>query len=199
MNPLARRRHPLLAVALLLTSAIPTIAQKENADSLGHQAPPPPPGFVWRTMDYAHGRIPVPQAWHWKAQQTPQSMNYFASVESIDTEGRFKTGMSIWVIRLDHGRDAADFGNRWVGELAKHGAVIDTSSNTTPPFQTSACRIRDTATTDRAPIIIQNMAIANTSTRTIYLIVFESPEATWDEAWRKGQTMLSGLILDPQK
>lgn len=194
-----RRRHTVMGLFLaLLCPVLPAGAQERNPND-GPNLPNPPDGYVWRPLDYVLGHLPVPREWHWKVEQTAQSMNYFASKENIDVEGKFKTGMSIWVIRLEKGGDPADFGRRWVGELLKHGTLIDTSSNTTPPFRSFACRIRDTVTTDHVPVIIQNTAIANTQTRTLYLIVFESPEPEWNDAWTIGRAMMAGLILHPQK
>lgn len=188
--PIPCRR--LLSVATLFI--LSTLALSAQNDSV-----PPPEGFVWKEMEYVSGRLPIPKDWHWKVERGQQSMNYFASLEDIDVNGIFKTGMSIWVIRLEDGRDAVDFGRRWVGELAKHGTVMDTSSNATPPFRTTACRVRNTDSPDDKAVILQNTAIVNTQTSTIYLIVFESPEETWAEAWRNGRAMFSGMRLNPRK
>lgn len=185
-------RSFLFAATIFVVSTATLAAQQDSI-------PPPPDGFVWKEMEYVSGRLLIPEDWHWKVERGQQSMNYFASVEDIDVSGVFKTGMSIWVIRLDEGRDAADFGRRWVAELAKHGTVLDTSSNSTPPFRSTACRIRNTEAPDHKPVILQNTAIVNTQTSTIYLVVFESPEETWAEAWKNGKAMFSGMSLNPRK
>ena len=49
------------------------------------------------------------------------------------------------------------------------------------------------------PIFIEHvLAIGNSRTNTLYFIQFESPEATWDEAWRKGEVMLKDFLLDDE-
>jgi hypothetical protein len=40
--------------------------------------------------------------------------------------------------------------------------------------------------------------VANPKTNTLYLIIFESPEAEWDMAWKAGQKIMDTLALDDE-
>jgi len=51
---------------------------------------------------------------------------------------------------------------------------------------------------DRPHLRGQVLAIGNVKTNTLYLIMFESPEALWDEAWKKGEVMLRDFRLDDE-
>jgi hypothetical protein len=42
------------------------------------------------------------------------------------------------------------------------------------------------------------LALANTETNTLYLVVFEAPEADWDTAWKKGAEMMKKLGFDDE-
>ena len=44
--------------------------------------------------------------------------------------------------------------------------------------------------------IIQQWAIANTTTDTFYLLLFESPEKDWAQAWKLGEVMITQVRLD---
>lgn len=182
---------------LTTTLTMESLGQPTVEKPPAHQPPQPPDGYVVKSLDAVRGTLPIPQEWHWKVQQTPQAMNYYATKEDIDLGMGFKTGMTIWVVSPRVGIEAASFGKEWAEGLVRHGTLIDSASNSTPPFVSFAYRIRNTTSPDQIPLIIQHTSIANTNTRTVYLIVFESPEADWENAWAIGRTMMSGLVLDP--
>ena len=43
---------------------------------------------------------------------------------------------------------------------------------------------------------LYNLVLGNDKTGTLYLMVFESPERSWEEAWKKGRTIVDNVILD---
>ena len=42
------------------------------------------------------------------------------------------------------------------------------------------------------------LALANTESNTLYLVVFEAPEAEWDGAWKLGAQMMTTLGFDDE-
>jgi len=42
------------------------------------------------------------------------------------------------------------------------------------------------------------LAFGNSRTNTLYLILFESPESSWNEAWSKGEVILESFLLDDE-
>ena len=48
------------------------------------------------------------------------------------------------------------------------------------------------------PLTIDNLAVANDRTGTLYLLVFESPEDTWDAAWEVAAPMLKRFLITPR-
>lgn len=47
-------------------------------------------------------------------------------------------------------------------------------------------------------MILHVLAIGNSRTNTLYLLMFESPGAGWKAAWSKGETMLKDFLLDDE-
>jgi hypothetical protein len=45
-------------------------------------------------------------------------------------------------------------------------------------------------------LAVDHRLILNTTTKTMYVLDFESPESRWEEAWTKGAKMLEMLSLD---
>jgi hypothetical protein len=46
------------------------------------------------------------------------------------------------------------------------------------------------------PLIMHVLAIGNSRTNTLYVIMFESPESKWKDAWPKGRLILEDFALD---
>ena len=46
------------------------------------------------------------------------------------------------------------------------------------------------------PVISQRVAFGNAATDTVYILLFESPESSWDEMWKLGETMLGKFVLE---
>jgi hypothetical protein len=44
--------------------------------------------------------------------------------------------------------------------------------------------------------VMHALTIANPKTNTLYLFMFESPSATWDEAWMLGKQIMDTLAID---
>jgi hypothetical protein len=42
------------------------------------------------------------------------------------------------------------------------------------------------------------LAVGNSRTNTLYIVLFESPDASWDDAWKKGEVMLGNFLLDDE-
>ena len=40
--------------------------------------------------------------------------------------------------------------------------------------------------------------IANPKTNTLYLLIFESPQASWDAAWTTGKQIMDTLVIDDE-
>lgn len=42
------------------------------------------------------------------------------------------------------------------------------------------------------------LAIANDTTGTVYLVTYESPVETWQEAWRIGEPIIQRIVIDSE-
>ena len=65
------------------------------------------------------------------------------------------------------------------------------------PIELYGCRVRSRKP-GRAPLIVHYLAAGNRQTDTFYLIFFESPEASWTQAWALGERMLEFFALDDE-
>jgi hypothetical protein len=184
------RHHPGL---LAFLSAFITAA------ALKAQAPPPAPeGYSWKKLDAIKAAFLMPNGWHFKEETHGTTLAYFFSEENIDAKGEFETGLTLNVIHLQE--DKAQ--ERAVATLA---ALAQTPGNElqdaweteTGVLKGIGGRIRTTEK-GHLPLMMVMLAIGNARTNTLYLLLFESPESRWKQAWEKGEKMLKLLMLDDE-
>ena len=46
--------------------------------------------------------------------------------------------------------------------------------------------------------VVQALMVANPKTNTLYLFIFESPEANWDSDWKIDKQILDSLVIDDE-
>jgi hypothetical protein len=61
------------------------------------------------------------------------------------------------------------------------------------PYREFGCLTKDTNSS--GTVVIFTLAVANTKTDTLYLLIFESPESDWDAAWKLGKEMVDKVPL----
>jgi hypothetical protein len=183
-----RRRFRFAIVALMTLAAMPLVAE---------EPPPAPEGFAWKKMDSVKASFLVPKGWYFKEEVHEGTRAFFITQEDIDAKGVFETGLTINVMKLEKTPAqvyAAAFIGRLAEEYAPRGAAWQTESGVLKGF---GCRVRK-AEKGSPPLIMHDMAIGNSRTNTLYLLFFESPEASWERAWSKGEQILKLFLLDDE-
>jgi hypothetical protein len=61
-------------------------------------------------------------------------------------------------------------------------------------LQEFGCEVRDTD--GSGTVVMHALAVANTKTDTLYLLIFESPAAEWDAQWKIGKEMMDAVKFD---
>ncbi|MGH7361775.1 MAG: hypothetical protein ACREJI_09210, partial [Candidatus Methylomirabilales bacterium] len=62
----------------------------------------------------------------------------------------------------------------------------------------SGCQVRIGADQGRPALMMHALAIGNTRTNTLSILLFESPEAKWRTAWEKGRVIMEAFALDDE-
>lgn len=187
-------RSSLLIIGSLLL-AQPVAAQTPRKTSIA-----PPVGFRWQLLPEVNGALLLPYAWNYKAETGRDGQAYFLTREKIVGNGQFKTGLSLNVVRQMTVRTKQSAGAYAQAFSARTGRgagqqVLSQETKTQGPLRLFGVRYR-VATGAAGPKIIQQWAIANGTTDTFYLLLFESPEQDWPQAWKLGEEMIRQLRLD---
>lgn len=182
-----RTRAIRIAAGLLLALA---------AASRAEDAPAAPDGFTWKRIESVKASFLMPDGWYFREEEKNGTRAFFITREKIEEGGEFETGLTVNVQRLKkdpapdkaaqalalmiEGHELLEGWKRGEGALESFGARI---------------RIREKG---QPPLVEQIVTIGNRKTNTLYILFFESPEATWPEAWKKGELMLREFLLDDE-
>ena len=104
--------------------------------------------------------------------------------------GEFETGLTINVTRLKKG-NAQERTPAYLALFAQTpgNELLDAREKEMGVLEGIRGRIRRTEK-NRAPVLMEVLSVGNSRTNTVYLFFFESPEASWERAWSKGEQIL---------
>ena len=137
-----------------------------------------------------------PTGWHYKHVEQKGQHACFITKEDIDAEGSFQTGLSVNMILLSHlktGISASEYAKQFIRTATGEREPLKSWSSTQGPFKAHGCVIRDDS--GGPPVFVYNLIIANDRTGTIYVVLYEAPEAEWEKAWKIGEPILKELII----
>ena len=177
----------------------PAAAQVSPPPATGRQVAAPV-GYNWQLLPEVNGAVLKPFTWNYKAETSRDAQAYFVTREKIMPGKQFQTGMSLNVVRqiTAKSKQAADAYARAFTARSGRGAgqqVLSQETKAQGPLRLYGVRYR-VANGAAGAKIIQQWAIANTTTDTFYLLLFESPEKDWPLAWKFGEEMIKQLRLD---
>ncbi|WP_226186841.1 hypothetical protein [Hymenobacter nitidus] len=189
--------RPSLLVLYSLLLAGPATAQTPKP-APGQVAAPM--GFKWQLLPEVKAAMLLPYTWSYKAETSRDAQAYFLTRERIVPGGQFQTGVSLNVVRQMKAKSkqsAAAYAQAFSASSGRKAGqqVLGQESKVQGPLRLYGVRYRVTGGAAGAKII-QQWAIANTVTDTFYLLLFESPEKDWPQAWKLGEEMIKQLRLD---
>jgi hypothetical protein len=182
-----KRPLGLFTVLSAFLAAAPLAAQERS---------PAPEGYSWQKLDEIKASFLLPNGWHFKAERVDRTLAYFLSEEDIDVKGEFETGLTLNVSHADQAQKKA------VATLAMLAQAPGNELRET--WETQAGALKGTGVrihksekgADALDMVV--LAIANSKTNALYLLIFESPEAQWKKAWEKGEKMMRLFVLDDE-
>ena len=188
----------MLRFLFLLLFALPAIAQKTNTE-LGTA----PAGFSWQALPEIKASMLLPEGWYFKPEGQKGANAYFLTKEEIVEGGEFQTGASINVnrkLKAKTGRIAPDYAKAFsaLGGRGANQELLEERAEIDGPLHKYMVRFRASPPNAASKIIYQ-IAIGNVKTDTLYILVFESPEKDWPQAWKLGEVMIREWVLDSRE
>lgn len=196
--------RPLAVLAvcglLLVRPAAAQTPQPAAVPATAAALPAEPIGYHWQALPEIKGAMLLPYVWNFKAETSRDAQAYFLTREKIVPGKLFQTGMSLNVVRqisVKSKQRAADYAQAFSARTGRGAGqqVLGQESKTQGPLRMFGVRYR-IASGPAGPKILQQWAIGNATTDTFYLLLFESPEKDWPQAWKLGEVMIQQLRLD---
>lgn len=150
--------------------------------------PAPPSGFTWQQIPELKAAFLKPDGWFFKHEEQKGTLAYFITKEDISRGGDFSTGLTVNVFQGLR-EPAPQRGQELIEQIASK-MQCEVHTRTVGPFQESGCDAKDSVS------VMHYLTVANTKTRTLYLFIFESPVADWNNAWTLGKQIMDNLALD---
>lgn len=184
-----RRLLQILAFGLLSLAVISPV----------RGAPHAPKGFHWQRLEAIRASVLSPDGWHFHPEDSDGKLAYFITRDRFDGTGEFKTGLSLNCLREVSKKAKlrpSAYIDAFTSEMNALYSIIDPKTNTAGPTKLiwfGLISPKDGSVSSR----MTNFLIANDTTDTVYVIVFEAPLAQWTKAYESGYVMLKNILIDP--
>ena len=186
---------------LLLLVAFPLLVAGASAQSVGEfEMPDPPEGFTWQILPEIKAAFLLPNGWHYRAEDRSGTQAYFLTQQDIATDGAFTTGLSINAVKDLPERanmSAVQYAEAHAGLVPEMpGAEVQrTWGGVQGPLHSFGVRYRSSRP-DGSAVVLHQVNVGNEETGTLYVLLFEAPEAEWETAWESGERVMSFYMLD---
>ncbi len=168
------------------------------------ELPPPPGGYTWEVFEETKSAFLKPDGWYVKETKHGSTLGYFITKEDIDQDGRFITGLTVYVMQ-DMARKQGMTAGQYALTFIKTAAESKESKKVIKapwaremgPFKMHGVVLlnRDA---EQGDFVTHNLMIGNDETGTVYMIIFEGPAAFWDATWKIGEPMLQRFMIESE-
>jgi hypothetical protein len=193
-----------------LSTSVPstemTVAPTSSLESDNSKPSSALEGFKQQYISDLNINVLIPDGWFYKWVTNNSTKAFFITKEDIDTTGRFSTGLTVNV--------KYDVEN--VDETAKSFVSSMVNQNTTTKVLGKSIKISNKANTKilygasveaKLPVnkndpnpnpekTLSYFAISDTQTKTLYLMIFESPRKDWDTEWYQFGIQITESIIN---
>jgi hypothetical protein len=171
---------------------------------LANETPLPkaPEGYKWERFLEVKSAFLCPTNWHRIQKAAGSSHTYALSKEPVKTNGLFETGLTLQVVKGLQKKTgvALSVTASKMGEAvlrSKDNKKLDMKDVSSGPFKAFFIRYRN-APPVKTPIVIHQVYISNDKKDTLFIVTFEAPEKSWEEAWKIGEPMVKMFLIDDE-
>ncbi|MGJ4789484.1 hypothetical protein EHQ52_15445 [Leptospira koniambonensis] len=162
------------------------------------ELPAPPDGYQWLSLKEIKGFILKPKNYFFKTEVKDQTTAYFVTKEDIGKIGKFKTGLSVNVVRGLKNKKAIDLVASYYESYKLKQNLLSSDRITMDVFDGIRIRFVDTNEAENEKVRQEILFLANTKTNTFYIISFEYPEKDASASAKVGPTILNNLSLETE-
>jgi len=171
---------------------------------LSNETPLPkaPEGYKWERFLEVQSAFLCPTNWHRIEKASASTHTYALSKEPVKTNGLFETGLTLQVVKGLQKKTGVvpSLTASKMGEAvlrSKDNKKLDMKDVSSGPFKAFFIRYRNAPPVTK-PIVIHQVYISNDKKDTLFIVTFEAPEKSWDEAWKIGEPMVKMFLIDDE-
>jgi len=142
----------------------------------------------------------IPDGWFYKEQEGQGTKAFFVTKESIELEGKFKTGLTsnmITNIGAKTGIAPSDYAASLFASLKNTTSYQDIKSTAPTADIKQLSGYFRTKNPSSSIVTVQYLStLANNKTGTLYIIQFETREADWDRTLPIAKVLVNNLVAD---
>lgn len=197
-SPPPKQTQIIVEPTKISSPTITPVSPSEDLSAVLDQLPEIPAGFAWKSIPEDNLFVLVPEGWFFK-QEYREDVNLeavYVTKENIEETGRFSTGLSVFVFKdFKDAEESEQFAQKIIKKqagLPTTKEILKTWDNQSGNFTFHHLRIRAEypyETAENQKKIVHYTAC--TTNNSVYFIVFESPEAIWEDIAND-----YGIILD---
>ena len=165
------------------------------------QEPVAPKGYSWQKCVGMKARFLKPERWHFREEGDEKGGTAcFLSLESIATGGEYVTGVAInYLPRVEQrtGAPVAEYAQRFVDEMVARSELIQRGGSEQHGLFLRHAEVRS-VDPGKPKIRMHAIVIANPSTGSVYIIVFETLAELWDTWWPVAKPIVEQLGLETE-
>ncbi len=164
--------------------------------------PKAPEGYRWERFKEVQSAFLCPTNWHRIDKAGASSHTYALSKDPVKTNDLFETGLTLQVVKgLEKKKGIApSLTALKMGQAvlkSRDNKQLDMQDVSSGPFKAFFIRYRN-APPVANPIVIHQVYISNDKKDTLFVVTFEAPEPSWDEAWKIGEPMVKMFLIDDE-
>lgn len=192
-----------IRIAILVTALLSSLGFAQERKSANEtELPLPPSGYRWERFTEIQSAFLCPTNWHRFHKAGNNSHTFVLSRESVREKGSFETGLTVQAIKgiqKYKGMPPSVFAINMAQMTLekKENTKLSTHDLSSGPFKAFGIRYRNAPEVAK-PIVVHQVCIANDKRDTLFIVVLESPESSWEATWRLGEVMLKQFVIDDE-
>lgn len=193
-------RNKAFADALSIVESFAVADDIVSTDQSGALSlPEAPAGFSWLRLPEIKGAFLKPAGWYYETDHKGNDLEYHISREPNTPPNGFDTGLTVSIetnVPARKGKSPSAHAQAFVEEFTSAFETVGESfSSGRGPYTSHGALVR-VVDPQKGAFNAHVVAIANDSSGTVYLCIFEGPAAKWDEIWPIGELMIQKMAIN---
>lgn len=193
-------RNKAFADALSIVESFAVAGDILATDQSGAlRLPEAPAGYSWLRLPEIKGAFLKPAGWYYETDHKGNDFEYHISREPNTPPNGFDTGLTVSIetnVPARKGKSPSAHAQAFVEEFTSAFDVIgEPFSSGRGPYTSHGALVR-VVDPQNGAFNAHVVAIANDTSGTVYLCIFEGPAAKWDEIWPIGELMIQKMAIN---